>query len=236
MSSTRILKADFHIHTQEDPKDRIRYTARELIDYASYRGFEVLAITNHNVVTCGRALREYALRKGILLIPGIEASVSHKHVILLNVEDFSPKQTTTLEDIKRYRNDDSLVVAPHPYFPTLRGLGSSLDKAIDIFDALEYTQFYFRGINFNRKAQRRAKKRNLPLVGVSDAHFLWQVGITYSLIEAEKNIQSVIGAIKKNRIQIVSSPMRFTGSSVLLGLRHLAGQVLNHEYWSKTAC
>jgi len=236
MGSTRILKADFHIHTQEDPKDRIRYTARELIDYASYRGFEVLAITNHNVVTCGRGLREYALRKGILLIPGIEASVSHKHVILLNVEDFSPKQTTTLEDIKRYRNDDSLVVAPHPYFPTLRGLGSSLDKAIDIFDALEYTQFYFRGINFNRKAQRRAKKRNLPLVGVSDAHFLWQVGITYSLIEAEKNIQSVIRAIKKNRIQIVSSPMRFTGSSVLLGLRHLAGQVLNHEYWSKTAC
>ncbi len=236
MSSTRILKADFHIHTQEDPKDRIRYTARELIDYASYRGFEVLAITNHNVVTCGRGLREYALRKGILLIPGIEASVSHKHVILLNVEDFSPKRTTTLEDIKRYRNDDSLVVAPHPYFPTLRGLGSSLDKAIDIFDALEYTQFYFRGINFNRKAQRRAKKRNLPLVGVSDAHFLWQVGITYSLVEAKKNVQSVIGAIKKNRIQIVSSPMRFTGSSVLLGLRHLAGQVLNHEYWSKTAC
>lgn len=236
MSSMRILKADFHIHTQEDPKDRIRYTARELIDYASYRGFEVLAITNHNVVTCGRGLREYARRKGILLIPGIEASVSHKHVILLNVEDFSPKQTTTLEGIKQYKNDDSLIVAPHPYFPMLQGLGSRLDKAIDIFDAIEYTHFYFRGVNFNRKAQRRAKKHNLPLVGVSDAHFLWQVGITYSLIEAEKNIQSVIRAIKKNRVKIVSSPMRFTGPSILLGLRHLSGQVFNHKYWSKTAC
>jgi len=233
MNCTRKLKADFHIHTQEDLQDRIRYTARELIDYASHRGFDVLAVTNHNVVTYSRELREYAHSKGILLIPGIEISVERKHVILLNREDFDPSQTKTLEDIRQYRNDDSLIIAPHPYFPILQGLRSSLDKAIDIFDAIEYTHFYFKGINFNRKAERKAARFNLPLLGVSDAHFLWQVGTTYSLIEAEKNVQSVIRAIKKKRIEIISSPMRFTSPNVLLGLRHLAGQVFNHKYWFK---
>jgi hypothetical protein len=236
MSYKRKLKADFHIHTQEDPKDRIRYSARELIDYASHRRFDVLAITNHNVVTYSRELREYARRKGILLIPGIEVSVERKHVILLNREDFSRDQTKTLEDIRQYRDDDSLIIAPHPYFPIFQGLRSSLDRAIDIFDAIEYTHFYFKGINFNRKAERKAARFNLPLLGVSDAHFLWQVGTTYSLIEAEKDIRSVIRAIKKKRIEIISSPMRFTSSNVGLGLRHLAGQVFNHKYWFKTGC
>ncbi len=236
MNCTRKLKADFHIHTQEDPQDRIRYTAKELIDYASHRGFDVLAITNHNVVTHSRGLREYAQRKGILLIPGIEVSVSKKHVILLNREDFDPNQTKTLENIRQYRRDDSLIIAPHPYFPILQGLRSSLDKAIDIFDAIEYTHFYFKGINFNRKAERKAARFDLPLLGVSDAHFLCQVGTTYSLIEAEKNVPSVIRAIKKKRIEIISSPMRFTSSNVLLGLRHLRGQVFNHKYWFKSKC
>ena len=233
MNCTRKLKADFHIHTQEDPKDRIRYTARELIDYASHRGFDVLAITNHNVVTYSRGLREYAHSRGILLIPGIEVSVEGKHVIVLNREDFDPSQTKTLEDIRQYRRNDSLIIAPHPYFPILQGLRSSLDKAIDIFDAIEYTHFYFKRINFNRKAEQKATSFNLPLVGVSDAHFLRQVGTTYSLIEAEKNTQSVIHAIKKKRIEIISSPMRFTSSNILLGLRHLTGQVFNHKYWFK---
>ncbi len=118
-------------------------------------------------------------------------------------------------------------------FPILQGLRSSLDKAIDIFDAIEYTHFYFKRINFNRKAEQKAARFNLPLLGVSDAHLLGQVGTTYSLIEAEKNVRSVIRAIKKKRIEIVTSPMRFTSLNVLLSLRHLAGQVFNHKYWFK---
>ena len=43
------LKADFHIHTAEDPLDRVPYTAQELILKAADEGFEVLAITNHHL-------------------------------------------------------------------------------------------------------------------------------------------------------------------------------------------
>ena len=45
------LKADFHIHTADDPYDRIRYTSRQLIQKAKHHRYEVLAITNHNTLT-----------------------------------------------------------------------------------------------------------------------------------------------------------------------------------------
>jgi hypothetical protein len=41
----RPLKADLHIHTAEDPLDRVPYTAQELIVKAATEGFEILAIT-----------------------------------------------------------------------------------------------------------------------------------------------------------------------------------------------
>ncbi|GAI08342.1 unnamed protein product, partial [marine sediment metagenome] len=75
MMTHRRLKADLHLHTSEDPEDKVRYSARQLIDYASQKGFDVLAITNHNFYTYNDYLRDYAASKGILLIPGIELSV-----------------------------------------------------------------------------------------------------------------------------------------------------------------
>ncbi len=155
MKSSRKLKADLHIHTQEDPKDKIKYTAKELIDEAWRQKFDVLAITNHNLVTYDDYLKKYALDKGIILIPGIELKVEGKHIILLNVNDEGEREIRTLEELRDYKNESSLIVAPHPYFPMFASLGAKLGQYIHIFDAIEYTHFYFKGINFNRKAEKK---------------------------------------------------------------------------------
>ncbi|MQY59231.1 MAG: hypothetical protein GH144_06450, partial [Clostridia bacterium] len=83
MNSSRKLKADLHLHTKEDPKDKVKYTAKQLIDEAWRQKFDVLAITNHNMVLYDDYLKKYALDKGIVLIPGIEVKVEGKHIILL---------------------------------------------------------------------------------------------------------------------------------------------------------
>lgn len=227
MVTHRRLKADLHLHTSEDPKDKVKYSARELIDHASWEGFDVLAITNHNFHTHNDFLRDYAASKGILLIPGIELSVEGKHVVLLNSTDSDPQKIRSLKDLKNYKNEDNLVIAPHPYFPMLQALKSKLEKYVDVFDALEYTHFYFSRINYNKKAERKAKEFNLPLIGVSDAHLLHHVGTTYSLIGAEKTPEAVISAIRKKRIQIVTRPMKHTFSNVLLSLKHFVIQGIN---------
>lgn len=205
------LKADFHLHTGEDPLDsHISYNARELIDKASEQGFDVLAITNHSLMIFDDALRDYASRLGILLISGIESRISEKDVILLNFSSSEVKKISTFEDLKKMKNETNLVIAPHPFFPTSIALNSLFHENIEVFDAVEISSMYFRFIDFNRKAKKAAKKFNLPLVGSSDAHSLGQLGATYSLVDAEKEVESVIKAIKEKKIEVVTRPMALT--------------------------
>ena len=70
-------------------------------------------------------------------------------------------------------------------------------RAIDVFDAIEYSCFYVKLINKNKKAVKIAKKYKKALIGTSDAHYLWQMNNTYSLINSKKDILSVINAVKK---------------------------------------
>ena len=223
------LKADLHIHTADDPCDRIRYSSKQLIRNAHHLGYEVLAITNHNVVTYDDQLQEYARRYGILLIPGVEASIERKHVLLYNL-NYSPDRIKTFADLRRVKTADSLIIAPHPFFPMPASLQGKLGENLDLFDGIEYCHFYFSWLNFNRRSVQFAQKHCLPLIGTSDAHFWWQFHTTYSLIMGEKSVTGVIQAIKKGMVTIVSSPLsiRFLGK---IGLRlpfHLIVELLTY--------
>jgi len=200
------LKADLHLHTKEDPQDSVKYSGRELIDQAYLKGFDVLAITNHDQVTYDNYLAEYAKEREILLIPGVEAKIDKKHVLLLNM-DHSFHRIKTFDDLKLLKDGNGLIIAPHPFFPSFSSLNSKLEEHLDIFDAIEYSHCYLEKINFNKKAEDLAKEFSLPLIGTSDAHFLWQIGTTYSLIEAEKDLESVIAAIREGKIEIVTEPL-----------------------------
>ena len=46
-----------------------------------------------------------------------------------------------------------------------------------------------------------SQKENIPSLGASDAHYYKFVGDCYSLIECEKDIESVLKAIKKNNVE-----------------------------------
>ena len=89
-----MLKADLHIHTNEDPVDfsKINYSAKDLIKYAAKLHYNVLAITNHNSILYNCMLKSYAKKHGILLIPGTEADIGGKEVLLLNVKQHDIKK------------------------------------------------------------------------------------------------------------------------------------------------
>lgn len=200
------LKADLHIHTAEDPCDHIRYSATELIDTAAAQGFEVLSITNHNALTVDRKLESYAGRKGILLIPGTEIMASRAHVLIINPAFKTIEKCYNLALIPKLRDDRSLFIAPHPFFFLARSLQARLIPLLPFFDALEFSSYYHSLVNRNTKALRTAALHNKPIIANSDAHNLWQLGKTYSLIEARKDTPSIIEAVKEGRIEIRTSP------------------------------
>lgn len=203
-----MLKADLHIHTSEDKADRfIEYNAYQLIDHAAALGFQVLSITNHNCLTYTDRISRYALERNILLIPGMEMTVQGKHVLAYGSLRKMERLTHNIGDLIRMKDRDSLFIAAHPYFPAAKSLGRSLMKWRALFDAIELCHLYTRRFDCNRRARRAARELELPMVGTSDCHVLRQLNTTYTLIDAQKDIVSVLDAIKRGNLVVVSSPL-----------------------------
>lgn len=211
----RSLKVDLHLHTAEDPIHRIRYTAKELISTAADEGYDVLAITNHHCVTFDRKLSAYAREQGILLIPGIEVSIRRRHVLVLNPPP--GRNPSDFSSLAALRRPETLIIAPHPYFPNLHSLNQYLLKHLGLFDAIEYCHFYSPRINFNQMAIDVSQRYGIPLVGNSDAHFFTQFGTTYSLVHAEKTPESIFEAIRMKRLEVVTRPLSPIQMGLLLG-------------------
>lgn len=221
------LKADLHLHTREGDRF-IAYDARDLVDRAAREGFQVLSITNHDTLTYTEELAAYARERGILLIPGVEATIERKHVLLYNI-DVPPHWIRTFDDLQHFRSAEWLVAAAHPFFPGSICLGDQLLDEIDLFDAIEFSHFYTGWLDFNRRAVRLAREVGLPLIGTSDSHLVQQFGTTYSLIEGELTVESVVAAIRKGRVRIASRPLTLRECArITIGL-----QVGNCVEWAK---
>jgi predicted metal-dependent phosphoesterase TrpH len=137
----------------------------------------------------------------------MEATLSNKHVLIINPGFKSNPPDRSLDDLPKIKSAENLVIAPHPFFPQSKSLKSLFFDYIPYYDAIEYSHFYHKWLNYNKKAIMYARQYQLPLVGTSDCHFLWEFGKTYSLIEAEKNTGAIIAAVKAGKVEICSSPL-----------------------------
>ena len=79
------IKLDLHIHTVDDPKDIIDYSAHQLLERARELGFGVLAITLHDAVFDRPEVFADAAAMGILLIRAAEMRIEGADIIFLNV-------------------------------------------------------------------------------------------------------------------------------------------------------
>ncbi len=204
------LKTNLHFHTGDDPEDPIPYSLEQAIDTASEKGFSVLGITCHNKFS-GMNHMEYASKKGVLLIPGIEKTIEGSHVVILNANKEAEK-IKTFRDLAEYKNKnpDILILAPHPFFPAKYALGKKLIEHIKLFDAIEKSWFYSKKIDFNKKAEYVALKNDIPYITTSDTHRLRFLESSYAIINSEsKTTTAVLNAIRKKEFVNVSKEVRF---------------------------
>jgi predicted metal-dependent phosphoesterase TrpH len=205
-----MLKVDLHTHTADDPVDRIPYSTRDLIDHASLLGYDALAVTLHDRQLDIRPFEAYAADRGIVLIPGIERTIQGKHVVLLNFSR-ATEEVANFDDLRRLKSrEPGIVVAPHAFFPAPNCLRGLMDRHADLFDAVEYNAMFTESLNFNEKAVRWAEKHGKPVVGNGDVHRLAQLGTTYSLIDAEPDVESICAAIVAGRVRVSATPHSWT--------------------------
>ncbi len=201
-----MLKADLHTHTAEDPfHSFINYSARDLIKYMAKKKYDVLSITLHNKRLFTEDLRRYAKRHGILLIPGMELRMKGMDMVLLNVpEDY--RVPTSWRGVRELKRRGALLIASHPFFG-MHSLGNLLLEKLHLFDAIEYSHWYHKFFNRNQQAKKIADDFNIPMIGTSDCHRFWQIGHTYTEIDSAKNIDSVLEAIRKGKVRLVTKPL-----------------------------
>lgn len=215
-----VLKVDFHIHTADDPIDRIPYSTRQLIDRAAALEFDALAITLHDRQLDVRPFEAYAAERGLLLIPGIERTVEGCHVLLINFQKDEVESVRTFDDVRRLKERSAgLVIAPHPYFPGPHSLFGALTRHAEIFDAIERNAMYTASLDFNRRAERWARAHDKPMVGNGDVHRFEQLGLTYSLVDADRSPAAICAAVAAGRLRVVTRPMTWvTATRVVAGI------------------
>ncbi len=209
------IKVDLHIHTLDDPKDVIDYSAHQLLERAQALGFGVLAITLHDAVFDRQEVFADAAAMGILLIPAAEVRLCGADVIVLNVtagEVAALKNFDDLRQLRARRGKSIFTIAPHPFYVLGGSIGPRLFEEIDCFDAIEVCHFHKGLVNPNRRAAKVAAQFGKPLIATSDAHRLHAFGRHYTSIPRPlvRTPESVFAALRTGPRRLTSPPASIT--------------------------
>jgi predicted metal-dependent phosphoesterase TrpH len=208
------IKLDLHIHTLDDPKDALDYTAHQLLERAQSLGFRVLAITLHDAVFNREEVFADAAQMGILLIPAAEVRLEGADVILLNISAKEIEALRCFDDLvelRRQRGDSLYTIAPHPFYVLGGSIGKRLIERIDCFDAIELCHFWTPFVNPNQRAVEIAAHFKKPLIATSDAHRLHAFGTSYTTMPPlpELTVENVIAALRSGPLQTTCPPCGF---------------------------
>lgn len=205
------IKIDLHIHTLDDPKDHLDYSARQLLERARDLGFSVLAITLHDKVFDRPEVFADAKQMGILLIQAAEMRLEGADVVLLNVQPNDIVELRTFADLRRLRarrGESIFCFAPHPFFFLGGSIGKRLIEQIECFDAIEICHFHKGWFDLNRRARQVAAAQGKPLLATSDAHRLQAFGGHYTSVPRprEMSVAYVLRTLREGPHRLTSPP------------------------------
>ena len=206
------IKLDLHIHTLDDTKDALDYSAHELLERARTLGIEVLAITLHDSVFERKEVFADAASMGILLIAAAEMRLHGADIVVLNVTAEEAAGLSDFDDVRRLRarrGESIFTFAPHPFYVLGGSIGGErLAENIDCFDAIEICHFHKGWFDRNRPAREVAARFGKPMLATSDAHQLSAFGSHYTSIPRPRELtpENVFAALGRGSGRLTSPP------------------------------
>ena len=194
-----MLKMDSHIHSEYSPDSSSKID--DILDVARKKEIDIIAISDHNTVDGTSEVMKKTRNTDILAIPSIEISSTLGHILGFGCEENIPRELSPEETIDKIHDLGGIAIIPHPYCFYRHGLLCKSDYKDLKIDAIETKNARFIVGYCNNKAKKLSKIENLPGLGASDAHYWKFVGDCYSKIDCEKDIDSVIKAILKGKVE-----------------------------------
>ncbi len=221
-----MLLCDFHIHTKySDGSVELRRT----VDLFGQAGFDVISITDHVVNgdnTFGKLAHrfKFSVKKdnfnkyiseinreaerawekyGMLIIPGVEITKNYlspdksAHILIIDIKEFIPACWDYEKIFLEAKEQDALIIACHPHHTsdmTNRDtlfLWNNREKYARYIDAWEIAN---RDDVFNVISLKK-----YPYIANSDFHRARHIYSWKTLLDCEKNTESVKQCIRNNR-------------------------------------
>lgn len=209
------LKLDLHLHTIYSGDSLIK--PDDLIKQAKKRGLDGFAITDHDDLSAYKILKKKALKKDLIVIPGMEIETHIGEVIGLFLrEEIDVMDNHFFTIIKKIKDQQGIVLIPHP-FDFLRDnhlkmnllTDSIIEKYIDGIEIVNSRIIFPFCVN---KAKKFNERYGLFETGGSDAHTIKEIGNSYTLIRnlPDTSLKSIKEALLSNRSKSMgklSSPL-----------------------------
>ena len=197
------IKVDLHVHTHYSSDSLI--TPEDLVFYARKRGLDGVAITDHDQLD---GALKIAKQTNFLIIPGIEISSLDGHIVGLNTREPIPKGLGADETVDKIHEAGGLAVACHPIALFKGSIGKHASSKFDAIEVINSASFPF---NYSvKKSQKIASRLGIPRVAGSDAHHGLEIGLAYTLVNAETQVDAIIEAISKGSCQPFGKPIPLT--------------------------
>lgn len=186
-----LLKIDLHVHTYYSIDAGT--TPKEVVAYSKKRGLDGVAITDHDNIKGALKLTNQG---ELIVIPGIEITTLKGHVLALNVhEEILPKMTLS-ETIRIIHELGGIAVAAHPEI-LYKGIGQQITSSLG-FDAVEVINSSAFPFFFSTYQSRKvALRAGLPQVAGSDAHYPSEIGLAYTSVDADPEVDEIVHAIRR---------------------------------------
>jgi hypothetical protein len=182
-----------HVHTRYSYDAHIK--PKELVFFAKKRGLDGVAITDHDTVS---GLEEFSRIQDLLIIPGVEVATNQGHVLAINVYENPRAGQSFAETVDQIHGAGGLAIIAHP---TAFFKGVSSGEIGRVFDAVEVINSSAVPFAFSvRKNLKIASQLDLPQTGGSDAHCAREVGMAYTVLDAERDTAHVVEAIKRGAV------------------------------------
>ncbi len=193
-----LLKIDLHVHTcySFDATSSLR----EVIVYAKKSGLDGIAITDHDTLKGARRALKLASKRGFMIIPGIEVTTLQGHVLGLKITTPTPRNLSLVETVEKIHEAGGIAIAAHPIVLIKSHIKERVASAsnLDGVEVINSSAFPF--FLSTRLSRALAERLNLPQTAGSDAHQPCEIGTAHSLVEADSEVDEIIGAIRRGAV------------------------------------
>lgn len=194
-----MLTVEFHSHSA------LSYDGRDpvdlLLEQAQAVGLDALAVTDHDEIDASLEAAEMAPEYDLIGIPGMEVTSRAGHVLALGVEELVPAGRPFDETLEIIRDLGGIAVIPHPFQKSRSGVAPNVTRnQLASADAIEVYNSRLLTGRANRRAERFAMRKGLPMTAGSDAHISEMVGQAVTKVDAnEPTVDGILSAVADGR-------------------------------------